>query len=306
MQILIYYVQLFIFDKMKRLTRVNLLALAGQVPVLDEKEQRQILGGTDDSNGIPTPTATTTGVVIPEPYAPSTEETTPGTTSTAPTTTPSTSTATSDICDPIVTSPVPTTTTATTTTTTSTGSIDASTLTGDMESAIMDIFNSSSGDTHYSVNDDITSSTDNDKTIDGGTLDQVTVFGSKNPNIKQGDTQTISEYLNSMEGKGLDQLIQQSLDNVLSSLNKKIGPPIEAYMKYIQQELNDIKINILLELWDKGYESKQLIHLETYDNVDKQLIELRVYNANSGKLITTRSMNVLGYWEDTRWNTLNQ
>lgn len=236
----------------------------------------------------PTSTATTTGVVIPEPYAPPTEETTPGTTSTAPTTASSASTATSDICDPIVTSPVPTTTTTTTTTTTSTGSIDASTLTGDMESAIMDIFNSSSGDTHYSVNDDITSSTDDDKTIDGGTLDQVTVFGSKNPNVHQEGTVTMSEYLGSLEARGIEQVG---------------GALADPYTSYLNQELNDMKLNIFQELYDNEYKPDQLIHIERYENVNNQTIEYRIYNANSGELLTKRSINPLGAWEDTRYNS---
>lgn len=70
---------------MKKLSKLDLLSLKNKLPVLDEWEQRSILGGTDDTAGIPYATPEPiTGVVVPEPYAVETVPNCPMATSAAP------------------------------------------------------------------------------------------------------------------------------------------------------------------------------------------------------------------------------
>lgn len=136
---------------MRKLTKLNIESLAKEVPVLNELEQRAVLGGTDDT--YPTTVSVTdnlTGVIVPDPFG---TTGTSGSGATPPAGTPSTET-----CTAIPTETYPTTTTTTTTatttgTTTATGTtqIDSSDLGDDVYSSIMDLYNNASGDMHYEV-----------------------------------------------------------------------------------------------------------------------------------------------------------
>lgn len=97
---------------------------------------------------------------------------------------------------------------------------------------------------------------------------------------------TFPEYVTSISMSGADQIAQTLLN--------ELGP-LGIIFSYYSQEKDDMTRDIQSELLKKGYNGSSSFTI-VYTSMNSS-VKCSVYDANNGGLITSRTMNTLGFWE---------
>lgn len=116
--------------------------------------------------------------------------------------------------------------------------------------------------------------------------EQSTAFSPSN--FGTGTYCSFSEYMRSIETNYGDHLVNTATGMV---------PLFGTISEYGIGAINNVRQKLSGDLLDAGYSADSVIYTDIYQNFEDKTYEFRVWDARTGKLISSRDVNSMGYYD---------